>query len=61
MKGSYLLGAMLPFAFFASEPLARWTAGRGLRRAATWTALTALAGFVTLCFTYGLIWAGGGR
>ena len=60
VKGSYLLGAMLPFAFFASEPLARWTAGRGLRRTATWTALAALAGSVTLAFSYGLLWAGGG-
>ena len=61
VKGSYLLGAMLPFAFYASEPLARWTAGRGLRSAATWTALAALAGSVTLGFSYGLVWAGGGR
>ena len=60
VKGSYLLGAMLPFAFYASETLARWTAGRGVRRAATWTALAALAILVTLAFTYRLIWAGGG-
>jgi hypothetical protein len=60
VKGSYLLGAMLPFAFYASETLARWTAGRGVRRAATWTALVALAILVTLAFTYRLIWAGGG-
>lgn len=60
VKGSYLLGAMLPFAFYASETLARWTAVRGLRRAATWTALAALAILVTLAFTYRLIWAGGG-
>jgi 4-amino-4-deoxy-L-arabinose transferase-like glycosyltransferase len=60
VKGSYLLGAMLPFAFYASETLARWTAVRGLRSAATWTALAALAISVTLAFSYGLIWAGGG-
>ncbi len=61
VKGTYLLGAMLPFAFYASETLARWTAGRGLLRTATWTVLAALAIVVTLAFSYGLIWAGGGR
>ena len=60
VKGTYLLGAMLPFAFYASETLARWTAGRGVRSVATWTALAALAILVTLAFTYRLIWAGGG-
>jgi len=60
VKGTYLLGAMLPFAFYASEVLARWTEGRGLRSAATWTLLAALAVCVTLAFSYGLIWSGGG-
>jgi hypothetical protein len=59
VKGTYLLGAMLPFAFYASEPLARWAEGRSLRSAATWTVLAALAVSVTLTFTYGLIWRGG--
>jgi len=60
VKGTYLLGAMLPFAFYASEVLARWTEGRGLRSAATWAVLAALAVSVTLAFSYGLIWSGGG-
>jgi 4-amino-4-deoxy-L-arabinose transferase-like glycosyltransferase len=60
VKGTYLLGAMLPFAFYASEVLARWTEGRGLRSAATWTVLAALAVCVTLAFSYGLFWSGGG-
>jgi 4-amino-4-deoxy-L-arabinose transferase-like glycosyltransferase len=60
VKGTYLLGAMLPFAFYASEPLARWTAGGGLRSGATWTALAVLAASVVLAFSYGLVWAGGG-
>jgi hypothetical protein len=60
VKGTYLLGAMLPFAFYSSETLARWTAGRSVRRAATWTALAALAILVTLAFTYRLIWSSGG-
>jgi 4-amino-4-deoxy-L-arabinose transferase-like glycosyltransferase len=60
VKGTYLLGAMLPFAFYASEVLARWTKGRGLRSAVTWTLLASLAVSVTLAFSYGLIWSGGG-
>jgi hypothetical protein len=60
VKGTYLLGAMLPFAFYASEPLARWTAGRNLRSAAVAAALAALAALVTIAFSYGLVWSGGG-
>ena len=60
VKGTYLLGAMLPFAFYASEVLARWTEGRGLRSAATWMLLVALAVCAALTFSYGLIWSGGG-
>ena len=60
VKGTYLLGAMLPFAFYASEPLARWTERRGLRSALVWTALAALAALVTAAFSYGLVWTGGG-
>jgi 4-amino-4-deoxy-L-arabinose transferase-like glycosyltransferase len=61
VKGTYLLGAMLPFAFYASDPLARWTEGRGWRSVATWAGLVALAITVTLTFTYGLVWSGGHR
>jgi hypothetical protein len=53
VKGSYLLGLSVPFAFYASEPLARWSAGRGVRALATWGALGALAVAVTGAFTFG--------
>lgn len=60
VKGTYLLGAMLPFAFYASESLARWT-GAGRRRAVVWAALGALAAAICLVFTHGAIWSGGSK
>jgi hypothetical protein len=53
VKGSYLLGLSVPAAFYASETLARWTAGPGWRAIATWSALGALALAVTAVFTFG--------
>jgi hypothetical protein len=53
VKGSYLLGLSVPFGFYASEALDRWTAGRGARAIATWSALGALAVSVAAVFTFG--------
>jgi hypothetical protein len=53
VKGSYLLGLSVPFAFYASEPLERWGAGRGARAVLVWGALGALALAVTAVFTFG--------
>jgi hypothetical protein len=61
VKGTYLLGAAAPFAFYASEALARWTARPGARAAAIWAALALLAALIAVSFCYGLVWAGGGR
>ncbi|UCE86472.1 MAG: glycosyltransferase family 39 protein [Deltaproteobacteria bacterium] len=55
LKGTYLLGLCVPFAFYASEVLADWTRGRGVRAAALWLALGLLAASVTLGFSYGLV------
>jgi len=55
VKGTYLLGLSVPFAFYASETLVRWTAGRGMRAVAVWVALVALAALVATTFTYGLV------
>jgi hypothetical protein len=54
LKGTYLLGAILPFAFYASEVLARWCEGPWWRRGLVWTASGALVALVALVFTYGL-------
>jgi 4-amino-4-deoxy-L-arabinose transferase-like glycosyltransferase len=54
LKGSYLLGAMLPFAFYASETLAAWSQGPRWRRMLVWSLCCALAVAVTLVFSYGL-------
>jgi hypothetical protein len=53
VKGSYLLGLSVPFAFYASEALADWTRGRGARSLAVWAALGALAACVAVVFTFG--------
>ena len=54
VKGSYLLGLSVPFAYFTSEVLADWTRPPGMRsRLATlWLAL--LVAGVCLAFTYGI-------
>jgi 4-amino-4-deoxy-L-arabinose transferase-like glycosyltransferase len=54
LKGTYLLGAMLPFAFYASETLSRWSQGPRWRRTLVWATSGTLALLVTLVFTYGL-------
>jgi len=61
VKATYMLGAAAPFAFYASEPLARWSAAPGARGALVRAALAALALLVAAAFSYGLVWAGGGR
>ena len=52
VKGTSLLGLCLPFAFFASEALARWTRGRGAGTVAIWLALAALAVCVSISGTF---------
>lgn len=55
VKGSYLLGLAVPFAFYASEPLAEWTRGGRVRAAAVWGALGLLFAAVALAFSFGLV------
>ena len=63
LKGSFLLGLCLPFAYNASEPLARWTraGGQGGRPGvvglAVSGALVLLAVLAAATFTYGLVFA----
>jgi hypothetical protein len=59
-KGSFLLGLSVPFAFYASEMLAEWTRGRGLRPAAIRACLCALFLAVVLTFTHGLLFTRSG-
>jgi hypothetical protein len=56
VKGSYLLGLSVPFAFYASEVLARWTQRRRLSFP-VWALLVALWLCVAAAFTYGLVFA----
>jgi hypothetical protein len=53
VKGTSLLGVSLPFAFYASESLARWLRGRGGR--VVGAALAALAVCVVVSGTFGLV------
>ena len=55
LKGTYLLIAVLPFAFYASEELARWTRPPGMRALAVWLALAALALAVGAVFSFGVV------
>jgi hypothetical protein len=55
VKGSYLLGLSVPFAYYASEPLADWTRDRSLRSGAVGAALAALFLTVAITFSYGLV------
>jgi len=64
VKGSYLLSASLPFAFYTSEALSLWTSSSrsdsSARRAiafGVWISLGTLALLVTLAFTQGLIFS----
>jgi hypothetical protein len=64
IKGSYLLGLSVPFAFYASEALDRWTSGDNrIRNLLVWGTLAALMLAVAVVFTYGPVywnWAGRG-
>jgi hypothetical protein len=53
LKGSFLLGLSVPFAYYASEVLADWTRNRGLRSAIVLGCLGLLAVLVMTTFTYG--------
>jgi hypothetical protein len=52
VKGTSLLGLSLPFAFYASEVLERWTRGRGA--AGVWLLLAGLAVCATLSSSFDL-------
>jgi hypothetical protein len=54
VKASYLLGISVPFAYFASDSLARWTARSGPLAAIVWALLGALLVGVCAAFTYGI-------
>ena len=63
IKGSYLLGLSVPFAFYASEVLDRWAAGGTSRKVLVWGTLIALMLAIAVVFTYGPVywnWAGRG-
>ena len=53
VKGSYLLGLSVPFAFYASEVLADWTRGSSVRSRLVWGLLGLLVFAVSATFTYG--------
>ncbi len=53
LKGTSLLSLSLPFAFYASEVLARWSRGR--LGPLVWTGLAALVAAVALSCTYNLV------
>jgi hypothetical protein len=55
VKGSYLLGILVPFAWYTSEVLADWTRGRGLRPKLVAGALLALLALCVATFTFGLV------
>ncbi len=55
VKGSFLLGLSVPFAFYASETLADWTRGRGARSRLISVALGLLFLGVAVAFTQGLV------
>lgn len=52
LKGSFLLGLSVPFAFYASEVLSGWTRKPGARSRTVWSLLAALLVLVTLSFTH---------
>jgi len=55
VKGSYLLGMLVPFGYYTSEVLADWTRGVGLRQTFVWTALCALLALCVAVFTLELV------
>ena len=54
VKGTTLLGLSLPFAFYASEALERWTRSAGRWASVVWVSLAALAVTVVLSCTFNL-------
>jgi hypothetical protein len=54
VKGTTLLGLSLPFAYYASEVLDRWTRRGGVIAVLVWTVLAALAVSVVLSCTFNL-------
>jgi len=54
VKGTTLLGLSLPFAYYASEVLDRWSRRRGPVAVLVWTVLAALAVSVVLSCTFNL-------
>jgi hypothetical protein len=63
VKGSYLLGLSVPFAFYTSEVLDRWGTGSTLRKLLVWGTLAVLAIAIAVVFSYGPVysnWAGRG-
>ncbi|TDJ09298.1 MAG: phospholipid carrier-dependent glycosyltransferase [Deltaproteobacteria bacterium] len=57
VKGSYLLGISVPFSFYASEVLADWMGGHGVRTRLAWATMGLLALASAVTFTYGPIFA----
>jgi hypothetical protein len=55
VKGTYLLIAVLPFAFYTSEELARWIRPPGWRAVAVWFTLALLAIGVAAVFSFGVV------
>ena len=55
LKGSYLLGMLVPFGVYTSEVLADWTRGPKLRAGIVWTTLAALTTLCVVVFTYHLV------
>jgi len=55
LKGSYLLGMLVPFAVYASEVLAGWTRGGALRAGCVWFSLAALTTLCVVVFTFQLV------
>jgi hypothetical protein len=55
LKGSYLLGMMLPFAVYTSEVLSSWTRAGGVRAGLVWFSLAALATLCVVVFTFQLV------
>jgi len=54
VKGTSLLGLSLPFAYYASEVIERWTRPKSRSAAIVWTLLAALAVAVALSCTFNL-------
>ncbi len=55
IKGTSLLALCLPFSFYASEVLSRWTRRSGATGPAVWFALACLAVAVTVASTFDLV------